>query len=222
MKNLVSLLIALLFVFANQSAAMASEAAGALSVSGKEAHKMMIEGNKRYVGEKATHKHQDSTRRMDVTGGQHPFAIVISCSDSRVPPEIIFDQGIGDLFIIRLAGNIVDDAALGSIEYAVEHLGVKYIMVLGHESCGAVKATVQGGEAPGHIGCIVKAIKPAIDSVRGRTADLPEVGMRANVVMTVQMLKTADPILKPLFEKGELMIVGARYDLDDGRVDVLP
>jgi len=221
MKKLVSLLIALLFVFSTQAVSIASEA-GAHSVSGKEAHKMMIEGNKRYVTDKATHKHQDSTRRMDVTGGQHPFAVVISCSDSRVPPEIIFDQGIGDLFVIRLAGNIVDDAALGSIEYAVEHLGVKYVMVLGHENCGAVKATVDGGEAPGHIGCIVKAIKPAIDSVRGRTADLPEVGMRANVAMTVQMLKTADPILKPLFEKGELMIVGARYDLDDGRVDIMP
>jgi len=221
MKKLVTLLIALLFVFSTQSVSIASEA-GAHSVSGKEANKMMIEGNKRYVTGKATHKHQDSTRRMDVTGGQHPFAIVISCSDSRVPPEIIFDQGIGDLFVIRLAGNIVDDAALGSIEYAVEHLGSKYIMVLGHESCGAVKATVDGGEAPGHIGTIVKAIKPAIDSVRGRTADLPEVGMRANVAMTVQMLKTADPFLKPLFEKGELMIVGARYDLDDGRVDIMP
>ncbi|MFA6009789.1 MAG: carbonic anhydrase [Desulfobacteraceae bacterium] len=221
MKKLVSLLIALLFVFSTQSVSIASEA-GAHSVSGKESHKMMIEGNKRYVADKATHKHQDSTRRMDVTGGQHPFAVVISCSDSRVPPEIIFDQGIGDLFVIRLAGNIVDDAALGSIEYAIEHLGTKYIMVLGHESCGAVKATVDGGEAPGHIGCIVKAIKPAIDSVRGRTADLPEVGMRANVAMTVQMLKTADPFLKPLFEKGELMIVGARYDLDDGRVDIMP
>lgn len=221
MKKLVTLLIALLFVFSTQSASIASEA-GAHSVNGKEAHKMMIEGNKRYVSEKATHKHQDSTRRMDVTGGQHPFAIVVSCSDSRVPPEIIFDQGIGDLFVIRLAGNIVDDAALGSIEYAIEHLGTKYIMVLGHESCGAVKATVDGGEAPGHIGSIVKAIKPAIDSVRGRTADLPEVGMRANVAMTVQMLKTADPFLKPLFEKGELMIVGARYDLDDGRVDIMP
>lgn len=221
MKKLVSLLIALLFVFSTRSVSIASEA-GAHSVSGKESHKMMIEGNKRYVAGKATHKHQDSTRRMDVTGGQHPFAIVISCSDSRVPPEIIFDQGIGDLFVIRLAGNIVDDAALGSIEYAIEHLGAKYIMVLGHESCGAVKATVDGGEAPGHIGSIVKAIKPAIDSVRGRTADLPEVGMRANVSMTVQMLKTADPFLKPLFEKGELMIVGARYDLDDGRVDIMP
>jgi len=221
MKKYISLLIVMLFVVSAQSAATASEA-GVHSVSGKEAHKMMIEGNKRYVSERATHKHQDSQRRLEVKNGQNPFAVVISCSDSRVPPEIIFDQGIGDLFIIRLAGNIVDDAALGSIEYAVEHLGVKYIMVLGHENCGAVKATVQGGEAPGHIGCIVKAIKPAIDSVRGRTADLPEVGMRANVVMTVQMLKTADPILKPLFEKSELMIVGARYDLDDGRVDIMP
>jgi carbonic anhydrase len=213
--------IALFFLCVPKSGSIASEG-GVHSVSGKEANKMMFEGNKRYVNEKATHKNQDSTRRLDVVAGQHPFAVVVSCSDSRVPPEIIFDQGIGDLFVIRLAGNIVDDAALGSIEYAVEHLGVRYIMVLGHESCGAVKATVQGGDVHGHIGSIVNAIKPAIDSVRGKTADLPEVGMRANVAMTAQMLKTADPFLKPLVDKGELMVVGARYDLDDGRVDILP
>lgn len=221
MKKLVTLLLALFFVFSTQSAAMASEA-GAHSVDGKEAHALMINGNKRYMEERATHKRQDGHRRMEVTGSQHPFAVVVSCSDSRVPPEIIFDQGIGDLFVIRLAGNIVDDAALGSIEYAVEHLGVKYVMVLGHESCGAVKATVQGGEVPGHIGSIVNAIKPAIDSVRGKTADLPEVGMRTNVTMTVQKLKASEPFLKHMVEKGDMMIVGARYDLDDGRVDVLP
>lgn len=221
MKKLVTLLLALFFVISTQAAAMASEA-GAHSVSGKESHKMMIDGNKRYVRDMSTHKRQNSHRRMEVKGSQHPFAVVVTCSDSRVPPEIIFDQGIGDLFVIRLAGNIVDDAALGSIEYAVEHLGVKYVMVLGHENCGAVKATVDGGEAPGHIGCIVNAIKPAIDSVRGKTADLPEVGMRANVTMAVQKLKESEPILKHLVEKGELMIVGARYDLDDGRVDIIP
>ncbi len=221
---LITLVLSASFTMASDHGAGSSDHSSGASpaVSGKEAHKMLFEGNKRYVSAKATHKNQDSTRRMDVAAGQHPFAVVICCSDSRVPPEIIFDQGIGDLFVIRLAGNIVDDAALGSIEYAIEHLGTRYIMVLGHESCGAVKATVQGGEAPGHIGCIVKAIKPAIDSVRGRTADLPEVGMRANVAMTVQMLKTADPFLKPLVDKGQLMIVGARYDLDDGRVDLMP
>lgn len=221
MKTLATLAITLLFLLSSQSAVMASEAGGH-SVSGKDAHKMLMEGNKRYINAKASHKNQDDSRRKEVKASQHPFAVVVCCSDSRVPPEIIFDQGIGDLFIIRLAGNIVDDAALGSIEYAIEHLGTKYIMVLGHESCGAVKATVQGGEAPGHIGSIVSAIKPAIDAVRGKTADLPEVGMRMNVTMTAQKLKTSDPFLKPLVDSGELMIVGARYDLDDGRVEVLP
>jgi carbonic anhydrase len=221
MKKRATLVITLLFLLSYQTSAMAS-GSGGHSVSGKDAHKMMMEGNKRFMNDKAGHKNQDDSRRKEVKGSQHPFAVVLCCSDSRVPPEIIFDQGIGDLFVIRLAGNIVDDAALGSIEYAIEHLGTRYIMVLGHESCGAVKATVDGGEAPGHIGSITSAIKPAIDAVRGKTADLPEVGMRMNVTMNAQKLKTSDPFLKPLVDSGELMIVGARYDLDEGKVEILP
>jgi carbonic anhydrase len=119
------------------------------------------EGNRRAASNHSTHPHASSARRGEVAQSQSPFAVIVSCSDSRVPPELLFDQGYGDLFVIRIAGNVVEDTALGSIEYAVEHLGAKLLVVLGHERCGAVKATVDGGEAPGHIGSIVNAIKPA-------------------------------------------------------------
>jgi len=210
-------LIVLTFTAPGPSGASES---GSQTISAKTAHWLLMDGNKRYMSERATHKRQDRRRRIEIKDGQHPFAVIVCCSDSRVPPEIIFDQGLGDLFVIRLAGNIVDDAALGSIEYAVEHLGTNYVMILGHENCGAVKATVEGGKVPGHIGHVVDAIKPAVDSVRGKTADLPEVGMRAHVTGTVERLKTTDPILKEKVTNGQMMIVGGRYDLDDGRVNI--
>ncbi len=181
------------------------------AISGDVAQQKLIDGNKRYVDAKLSHPNQTPQRRTEVAQGQHPFAAIVSCADSRVPPEIIFDQGLGDLFVIRLAGNILDDAALASLEYAVEHLGVKYIMVLGHERCGAVEATIKGGETPGHIGSLVKAIQPAVDNA-----------VRANVTMVVQQLKSSAPILGELVKKGALTVVGARYDLDDGVVAILP
>lgn len=182
------------------------------------ARQKLLDGNKRYVEEKFSHPGQTAERRAEVSKGQYPFAVIVSCSDSRVPPEVIFDQGLGDLFVIRLAGNILDDAALGSIEYAVEHLGVKYIMVLGHERCGAVGATVKGGEAPGHIGRLIEAIKPAVDKVRNDPGDLLDNAVRANVLMVVQQLKSSAPILEEFVHKNGLTIEGARYDLDDGVV----
>jgi carbonic anhydrase len=190
--------------------------------SNADSQKKLLDGNKRYVDANLTHPDQTVQRRIDIAKAQHPFAAIVSCSDSRVPPEIIFDQGLGDLFVIRLAGNILDVAALGSLEYAVEHLGVKYIMVLGHERCGAVEATVKGGEAPGHIGSLVKAIKPAVDKVKNKPGDLVDNAVIANVERVVQKLKSSAPILKELVEKGELTITGARYDLDDGKVKILP
>ena len=200
----------------------AAAAQEGLALSGKGARQKLIDGNKRYVEAKLSHPDQTAQRRIEVAKGQHPFAAIVSCSDSRVPPEIIFDQGLGDLFVIRLAGNILDDAALGSLEYAVEHLGVRYIMVLGHERCGAVDATVKGGEAPGHIGSLVKAIQPAVDKVKNQPGDLLDNAVRANVIMVVQQLKSSGPILEELVRKGDLTIEGARYDLDDGVVEILP
>ena len=127
----------------------------------------LLDGNARFVSGQSAHPNQDGKRRAEVAAGQKPFAIVIGCADSRTSPEILFDQGLGDLFVVRLAGNIVDDAALGSVEFAVAALGAKLIVVLGHEKCGAVKATVgvvNGDAAPAnHIASIVEAIKETLN-----------------------------------------------------------
>ncbi|MBA3035016.1 MAG: carbonic anhydrase [Desulfobacterium sp.] len=208
----------ILVLFSTAALAMQTDTA----VTGKEAQQKLLDGNKRYVNEKQTHINQTAKRRIEVAKGQHPFAVVVCCSDSRVPPEILFDQGLGDLFVIRLAGNILNDEAIGSIEYAVDHLDVQYIMVLGHERCGAVGATVQGGEAPGHIGSLVKAIQPAVDKAKSQPGDVLDNAVRANVGMVVEQLKSSAPILNEFIKKGVLTVVGARYDLDDGAVAILP
>jgi carbonic anhydrase len=190
-------------------------------IDSKSALKLLMDGNKRYLESKATHQDQDVKRRTEVAKGQHPAAVVITCSDSRVPPEILFDQGLGDLFVIRTAGNIVDDIGLGSVEYAVEHLGVQLVIVLGHERCGAVDAAVKGGEAEGHIENLIKAIQPAVEEAKKQTGDLLDNAVRANVRDIVKMLKTNEPILKKLFNEKKIDIVGARYDLDDGIIGIL-
>jgi carbonic anhydrase len=218
-KNLV-LLITAITSFAVPCALFAS--ADAPAVSAAAARQKLVDGNKRYVEGKMTHPDQTADRRGEVARGQHPFAAIVGCADSRVPPEVIFDQGLGDLFVIRVAGNIADDAALGSLEYAVEHLGVGYIMVLGHERCGAVDATLKGGEAPGHVGTLVRAIQPAVESVKGKDGDPLDHAVRANVSAVVNKLKAAGPILSERVKYGTLTVVGARYDLDDGAVSILP
>ena len=175
--------------------------------------------NERHVGTNyKLNNHKTSARRAELAKGQHPGAIVLSCADSRVPPEIVFDQGLGDLFVVRVAGNIVEDAGLGSIEYAVAHLGSKLIVVLGHERCGAVDATLQGGEAPGHIAAIVKKIQPAIESSKDMPGDKLDNAVRINVRIAVDELKKSQPILSELAAQGKIKIVGARYDLDTGVV----
>ena len=187
-----------------------------------QALQRLISGNQHYASAQFTHPNQMSKRRMELCSGQHPFATIIGCSDSRVPPEIIFDQGLGDLFIIRVAGNVVDDLVLGSIEYAADHLHTPLIMVLGHEKCGAVTATVEGGEAHhGHFDAFMKAIKPAVDKVKALSGDKVDNAVRANVKRVVEQLKSSNPILAELVKEGKLKIVGARYDLDTGLVDIL-
>src|SRR5262252_9569528 len=140
--------------------AWAQEASPALSAD--EALKKLIAGNERYVRAKVNHPDESLARRKELTTGQHPFAVILGCADSRVSPELLFDEGLGDLFVIRVAGNIVDDAVLGSIEYAVEHLDTKLIVVLGHEKCGAVSAAVEGGDVPGHLKALVAAIQASV------------------------------------------------------------
>lgn len=190
-------------------------------MSAEDALKKLIEGNNRFTASNALHPNQNAQRIKETGKGQNPFAVIVSCSDSRVPPEIIFDQGIGDLFIVRVAGNIVDSHALGSIEYAVEHLGANLVVVLGHERCGAVDAAVKGGEAHGHIAGIVKAIAPSVKKSKNEKGDLLENSIRNNAEETARIIKTSKPILEHLVKEGRLTVIPARYDLDDGKVEFM-
>lgn len=180
----------------------------------------LLAGNARFVSGHAHGEGRDAARRTEVANGQHPYAIVITCSDSRVSPEIVFDAGIGDLFVIRTAGHVIDDHALGSIEYAAEHLHTKTVLVLGHERCGAVGAAMQGGELPGHIGSLVTAIAPNIKNAN-RGNDAATACVKANVLATANALRHNQPLLAELCEKHGLDIRGAYYDLDTGAVEVL-
>ena len=190
-------------------------------VSADEALKRLVDGNKRYILGKLMHPNQTRVRRGEVEGGQHPFAIVLGCSDSRVPPEVIFDQGLGDLFVVRVAGNIADDAVLGSIEYAAEHLHVPLIMVLGHGSCGAVAATIKGGELAGHLPGIVDAIRPAVEKAKGQQGDAVSNAAKANIQIVVDQLRSCKPVLAPLVRSGDLKVAAAFYDIGSGQVELL-
>lgn len=191
------------------------------AVSSAEALKRLIQGNQRYVANKLLRPHRDAVRRQETFGGQNPFAVILTCSDSRVAPEILFDQGIGDLFVIRTAGNVAGEAALGSIEYAVEHLGVPLVLVLGHQKCGAVTAAVEGGEAGGHVSHILEKIAPAVEKARSLGGDLVSAAIDVNIGEVLAGLKTSEPILKETVEAGHVEILGARYDLDTGVVNFL-
>ncbi|MGA7933357.1 MAG: carbonic anhydrase [Kovacikia sp.] len=189
-------------------------------VSAEKALQLLMEGNQRYVSHKLAHPHGDQKRLLEVAKGQHPFAIILGCADSRVSPELLFDQGLGDLFVVRVAGNILNDAVLGSIEYAAEHLAVPLVMVLGHERCGAVSAAVDGGKVPSHIDSLVNAIQPAVARVKGKPGDLLDNAVRANVQMVVEQMKVSEPIADLVSSK-KLKIVGGRYDLDMGNVEII-
>lgn len=190
-------------------------------IEADQALKKLTDGNKRYALLKQKHPNQGLKRRAEVSKGQKPFAVIVGCSDSRIPPEILFDQGLGDIFVIRVAGNIVDDVALGSIEYAVDHLNAKLVVILGHSKCGAVTATVQGGEAHGHIGSIVKAIVPAVKKAKGKKGDLTDNAIRINTELVTKQVKTSAPIIAKLVRAGKIKVVGAYYDIDSGLVEIL-
>ncbi|MBP2655201.1 MAG: mtcA2 [Firmicutes bacterium] len=187
-------------------------------VTADDALKMLIAGNQRYYS--GLHEIVDigQGRRNELLKGQHPSAIIVSCSDSRVPPELIFDNGLGALFVIRTAGEVVDDEALGSVEYAIEHLGVKLVVVLGHEDCGAVKATIAGEKVPSHISAIAKAIAPAVDKAKTQQGDLVANAVNNNVDMIVSKLKASEPIIKEGIARDHVKVVGAVYHLETGKV----
>lgn len=179
---------------------------------------VLIEGNGRFAAGKSVHPNQDPWRRAELAGGQKPFAIILTCADSRVAPELYFDQGLGDIFVLRNAGNVIDDHVLGSIEYAVEHLGAPLVVVVGHSKCGAVAATVAGGEAPGHIGSIVKSIQPALEA-GAHSDDKVDAVVRAHAKRMAEAIASSAPILKHAVEAGHLKVVAARYDLATGKVE---
>ena len=181
----------------------------------------LMDGNRRYIDQKRTFPDQSRSRIIEVAKGQNPFATILGCSDSRVAPEILFDQGLGDLFDIRVAGNFIDNVVLGNMEYAVLELGVPLLVVLGHERCGAVKAALDGKPVPGHIGSLVRAIKPAVYATIGQPGDAWDNAVRANVKMSVNNLKARSPILAKAIKAGTLKVVGGRYDLDTGTVEII-
>ena len=178
-------------------------------------------GSAKFAADTSTPTYRHARDRTTLAEKQKPFAIVVSCSDSRVGPEVVFDQGLGDLFVVRTAGHVVDGVGLGSIEYAVEQPGASLVVVLGHERCGAVAATVAGGSAREHLPAIIKAIKPAVAKSKKQPGDAVDNAVRKHVRAVVAQLQKSGPILAERVQTGQLKAVGARYDLDTGRVEFL-
>lgn len=186
------------------------------------------QGHENFLNDKPSLKSsRDSSRRLEIARGQVPFAVLVGCSDSRVAPEVLFDTGLGELFIVRNAGNTVDTVALGSIQYAVQVLNVPLVLVLGHERCGAVEAALSVVEKntvyPGSIGQMVEPIIPAVLRAKAsgtyKEGGLLDAAVRENVRRTVERLRMSEPAMLEPMRAGKLKIVGARYDLDDGKVD---
>lgn len=186
------------------------------SVAPDEALSRLKVGNERFAQSTVSTSKPVAARRAETAKEQHPFAIIVACADSRTAPEIVFDQDIGDLFVIRTAGNLVDDYALGSIEYAVDHLGTRLIVVLGHERCGAVTAALAGDSAPGHINSLVRDIQPAVAAAKGKDGDALANAIRENDAEVAAKIRKQAQL-------GELAsqvrIVEGYYDLETGKVE---
>lgn len=189
------------------------------NVTADEAIARLVAGNNRFVSGHI--QHHDPDRRNELTTGQQPFAVILGCADSRTSPEILFDQGLGDLFVVRDAGNVVDDHVFGSIEYAVEHLHSQLVVVMGHKRCGAIIAArdtvAANGRAEGHIESLVASIRPAVEATAGQDV---EATCKANVHNMVQALRTSEP-LRHMVDENKVSVVGAYYDLDTGEVKFL-
>lgn len=188
-----------------------------------ETLQQLLEGNQRYIAGKPAMRDL-AARRAELVKGQAPGVVVLSCSDSRVPPEIILDQGLGDVFVIRVAGNVADPVALGSIEYAVEHLHTPLIIVMGHDKCGAVTAALQGGKHESNIRAIVTKISPAVKKAKAKGKkgdDLLEAAINENVKRVARSLTMHSKIIKHLVDAKKVKIVGAKYSLTTGKIELL-
>jgi carbonic anhydrase len=188
-----------------------------------EALSRLLNGNRQFAAGELTQPAGAALleRRQALVSNQNPIAVVVGCSDSRVPPEIVFDVSLGDIFVVRSAGEVVDAVVLGSIEYAIEHLGTRLIVVLGHQRCGAVSAAVAGAKETGQIVQVLNAIAPAVEQVRGQSGDPIENAVRANAYDIAKRLESTGPIISSRARAGEVKIVAAYYSLDTGRVELL-
>ena len=208
------------------SVGAAAASSGAPSISYQEALAKLKDGNIRFFSGKHLHTGDSMEAVTMLAAGQKPYAIILTCSDSRLSPELLFDTGLGDLFVVRVAGNVSDPIILGSIEYAAEHLGTPLVVVLGHEKCGAVKATVElKGKGEGNIGAIVKAIQPALKKTKSEgkvsekdNAQFVEAVVDANIALVKATLTNKSKILKHLVDSGKVKIVAAKYHIDHGEV----
>ena len=180
----------------------------------------LIDGNKRFVENKRQNPNQTLARVTEVAQTQKPYAAILGCADSRFPAEIVFDRGIGDLFVCRVAGNVATPEEIGSLEFGTLLLGAKVIVVMAHERCGAVKAAIQGGALPGNINSLTQAIQPAVNSTSNQPGDPVENACKANARLQANRLK-ASPVINQLIQENKLKIVPAYYDLDTGAVEIL-
>ena len=190
------------------------------TMSAADALKLLLEGNQRFVNDKLEHPNQSVARRAEVAKGQHPFAAVLACSDSRTSPEIIFDRGLGDIFVARVAGNVADQVVIESLDYSVKHLGVRVVMILGHNRCGAVTAAVAGHEDEGDVGPMLSELRPAVEASKRMSGDRVENAVRENVKLVMKKLATSEE-LSAMVKSSELKIVGGVYDLDTGKIEML-
>lgn len=190
-----------------------------------EALELLVQGNARFVRGEASNSNRSVADLRELEAGQTPFASILACSDSRVPPEILFDQGFGDLFVARVAGNIASSEVIGSLEYGTRVLGSQLLMVLGHTACGAVSATIQMGEVPGQIGTLFPYIHPAADEVAEGSAgsEPPPIGavIEENVRHQVHILREASPVIAALNREGTLKVVGGVFHFGSGRVEII-
>jgi carbonic anhydrase len=204
---------------------LTAEPAHAANVTPPQALDLLQDGNRRWVTGKLTHPNQSVARRLELRHVQHPFATVFSCIDSRVPPEVVFDRGIGDLAVIRTGAQVLDEGVVfGSVEFTPDHLHTPLILVMGHQRCGAVNAAIHtiqsGGTAPGHIQAIVDALRPAYAVAIKQPGDLLDNMVRAQTKLTVRRIRR-DPLIKEFIDRGELIVVGAYYSLDTGRALII-
>ena len=189
-------------------------------LTGKQALGRLLEGNKRFVAGTPHHPDHITDIRRGLVNGQEPLAAVLTCADSRVPPVDVFDQGLGDLFVVRVAGNLINDHILGSIEYAVSHLHTPLVMVMGHSSCGAVTAVAQGVKLSGHIASLTPPIDTALKRAKGQEGDLVNNAAKELAMSTAKQIALSEPIIGDMVHENKVLVVASYYDLDTGEVSL--